>query len=186
MPDVVDLAACAGVPIEQVGGKARGLGRLLEHALDVPSGFVVTTDAYRRWIDAHGFAEQIGRLVSGADDVVATHAAAREVEKLLTAAGLQSEEIDRAYAQLDRVANPPVAVRSSATAEDGAEASFAGQQDTHLWIRERTPCAGTSWAVGRVSSPRLRSCIGSGSDCVQTRFRWPSWSSAWFRRTPRE
>ncbi|MGO9960873.1 MAG: PEP/pyruvate-binding domain-containing protein [Solirubrobacteraceae bacterium] len=135
MPDVVDLAACAGVPIEQVGGKARGLGRLLEHALDVPSGFVVTTDAYRRWIDAHGFAEQIGRLVSGADDVVATHAAAREVEKLLTAAGLQSEEIDRAYAQLDRVANPPVAVRSSATAEDGAEASFAGQQDTHLWIR---------------------------------------------------
>jgi pyruvate,water dikinase len=56
---------------------------------------------------------------------------------MLTAVALASDEIDAAYARLTAHggAEPPVAVRSSATAEDGEAASFAGAQDTHLWIR---------------------------------------------------
>jgi pyruvate,water dikinase len=115
---VLALADCAGLSTGRVGGKAAGLAALAAAGLDVPAGFVVTTDAYSA---AHG----TGLGTAGA-------AAARA---LITGTALPPEVADgirRAYLTLG--ADVPVAVRSSATAEDTADASFAGQQDTYLAV----------------------------------------------------
>jgi len=134
---VVDLARCAAEPIERVGGKALGLGRLLARSLDVPPGFVVTTDAYRAFVAEHRLDERIARILAGAVGVAGERDAALAIEALFATVALESEAIDAAYRALrgDGGAEPAVAVRSSATAEDGADASYAGQQDSHLWIR---------------------------------------------------
>lgn len=91
-----------------VGGKAVGLGHLVRLGLRVPPGFAVTTAAYREAL-AGG-----GRLTVG--------------ERL-------AGELAAAYRRLGGDGQVPVAVRSSATAEDTAEASFAGEHDTYLWVR---------------------------------------------------
>jgi pyruvate,water dikinase len=88
-----------------VGGKAANLGELDRLGMRVPPGFVVTTDAYR---------------------------AAGPVEGVPLPAGVRAAVL-AAYAELG--ADAPVAVRSSATAEDSADASFAGVQETFLWVR---------------------------------------------------
>src|SRR5215217_8430381 len=98
--------------LDQAGGKGANLGELTRANLPVPPGFVIVTDAYRAYDAA---SEQIRALF--ADDVS---------DALRT-------EIAEAYAALGEEA--PVAVRSSATAEDLPEASFAGQQDTYLNVR---------------------------------------------------
>jgi pyruvate,water dikinase len=112
-----------------VGGKALGLGRLLEHLPDVPAGFVVTTDAYRDWVAARGLVGELERLLDEPEDV-----ASRRIGALFANERLSDElaaEIAAAYAELE---GAPVAVRSSATAEDLADASFAGQQETYLGV----------------------------------------------------
>ena len=141
MPDtslafVVDLKDCTGDRQARVGGKGAGLGALVQGGHPVPPGFVVTTDAYRAATARDGFAEQLGALTAGLDE----RSDNREVSHLIAdmfaragAGGPVRAEIVAAYRALgDDVA---VAVRSSATAEDTADASFAGQQDTYLWIR---------------------------------------------------
>lgn len=104
---VVGLGECSPDVGERIGGKALGLGALLREGLPVPPGFVVTTDAYRECVAT---ASGVAKLT---DDV--------------------ASEIADAYRGLGD--DVPVAVRSSATAEDTAEASFAGQQDTYLWVQ---------------------------------------------------
>jgi pyruvate phosphate dikinase-like enzyme len=77
---VVDLAVCAERPIELVGGKALGLGRLLARSLEVPDGFVLTTEAYRSFIAAHGVGERIARLLAGAAGVAGERDAALAID----------------------------------------------------------------------------------------------------------
>jgi pyruvate,water dikinase len=83
---------------------------------------------------ANGLDAEVGRLVKAADALDALRAAADAIRSLFDAAELDDEAIDRAY---DRLGAPPVAIRSSATAEDLDDASFAGQQETHLPIAGR-------------------------------------------------
>ncbi len=122
MSHIASLAA-----VGRVGGKAANLGELIGAGLPVPPGFVVTTDAYADFTAANRLAGRIRQLagVGGAD-------AADRIAAAFTAgrmpAGLR-KEILTAYADLGGGA---VAVRSSATAEDLAEASFAGQQESYL------------------------------------------------------
>ncbi len=104
---------------ELVGGKAAGLAALIEHRFPVPTGFVVTTAAYRDFVRAAGILEQ------PPDQVAAAIARTPIDEKV-------AGQILAAYAGLGR---PAVAVRSSGTAEDLADASFAGQHDTYLDVR---------------------------------------------------
>ncbi|ONI81184.1 phosphoenolpyruvate synthase [Actinosynnema sp. ALI-1.44] len=104
--------------LADVGGKAANLGELTRAGLPVPPGFCVTTDAYREVAAAAG--------ADGSHDAATTRA-------LILGTAMPdaiSEAITRAYAALG--ADVPVAVRSSATAEDLPFASFAGQQDTYL------------------------------------------------------
>jgi pyruvate,water dikinase len=109
----------------------------------VPIGFAVTAHAWEEVIEHGDLRHAIGELTRTVDP--ANSAALRQVQaaagRILHAAELppgMEEEIRTAYAALcERVgrADVPVAVRSSAVAEDGASASFAGQQETYLWVR---------------------------------------------------
>ncbi|MGO1049319.1 PEP/pyruvate-binding domain-containing protein [Crossiella sp. CA198] len=118
-PVVLDLNEVRAGAGELVGGKAANLGEMIGADLPVPPGFVLTTHAYRAVADPL-------ELSTAAQDP----AAARELIRTAPVpAGLVGLITD-AYARLGR--DEPVAVRSSATAEDLPFASFAGQQDTYL------------------------------------------------------
>ena len=117
-----------------VGGKGANLGELTQAQIPVPPGFVVTTRAYRAFLVATGLEGRIEAMLEGLD--VEDDEALQRVSGKVRAAIEQAEmpaqlrsEIERSYVELGEGA---VAVRSSATAEDLAEASFAGQQSTYL------------------------------------------------------
>jgi rifampicin phosphotransferase len=131
------LADCTADRAPEVGGKAIGLGSLLRQERDVPPGFVVTTGAYREWVAGQGLGREIERLVGGAADAARQEAASREIHALFAGAALTgalAAEVAAAYARLGDGPDAVVAVRSSATAEDAADASFAGQQESYLGV----------------------------------------------------
>jgi pyruvate,water dikinase len=134
MTRVVDLAAAASEPVERVGGKAAGLARLVALGYSVPAGFVVTTDAHRGWMRACGVEAQVAELAAVEGDFGAHAAASEAIDALFAAAALEDEEIDAAYILVGDGVDIPVAIRSSATAEDLGGASFAGQQETYLSV----------------------------------------------------
>ena len=118
--------------IDQAGGKGANLGELTRAGLPVPPGFVIVTDAYRAYVAEHQLAEKIAALAAPTDDPAGYESASEQIQKLF-AEGVSDTlraEIAEGYAALGD--DVPVAVRSSATAEDLPEASFAGQQDTYL------------------------------------------------------
>ncbi|HEV8280064.1 MAG TPA: PEP/pyruvate-binding domain-containing protein [Streptosporangiaceae bacterium] len=132
-----------------VGGKAAGLGELAAAGLPVPAGFAVTTGAFRhalQVLDPDGaIPRQVGGLSADDDGAIAdvsAHVRSRIVDAPLPAR--LRDEIAEAYRALPHQSGPgrptapagdvPVAVRSSATGEDSGSASFAGLQDTYLWV----------------------------------------------------
>jgi pyruvate, water dikinase len=122
-----------------VGGKGGSLGELQGAGIAVPPGFVVKTGAFERFIQALELKAPLRSVVQswkGADLSVAA-ARCAEVRARVEAEDLPAdvlEEISAAYAALCGGEQIPVAVRSSATTEDAADASFAGLQDTYLWV----------------------------------------------------
>jgi rifampicin phosphotransferase len=118
--------------IDRAGGKGANLGELTRAGLPVPPGFVVVTDAYRAYIAEHQLADKIAALAAPTDDPAAYDDASAQIRALFIKEPSDAirTEIAEAYAILGE--DVPVAVRSSATAEDLPEASFAGQQDTYL------------------------------------------------------
>jgi pyruvate,water dikinase len=139
MPEHVrPLAQCQPDDIERVGGKALGLGSLLREGLQVPPGFAVTTEAYRESVVWPGLQSEVVRILARCDGPEAQAAESDGIRALFERAEMMdtvSTEIALAYQRLGDGRPVPVAVRSSATAEDLADASFAGQQETYLWIR---------------------------------------------------
>jgi pyruvate, water dikinase len=125
-----------------VGGKNASLGEMTLAGLPVPPGFAVTIDAYQEIWQAPGLGEGVNQLLASIDHDAygANQKIATEIRTRIEAVPVPqavSDEIKRAYEKLCEhcgVENVPVAVRSSATAEDLPDASFAGQQDTFLWI----------------------------------------------------
>jgi pyruvate,water dikinase len=126
-----------------VGGKNASLGELINANIRVPPGFAVTTEAYRRFLDEGGIRPLISEAIKGLDhqDMDALEKASSKVRATIeeTPFSLEIEDhIAEFYRRLSKLCGlpaVPVAVRSSATAEDLPGASFAGQQDTFLWIR---------------------------------------------------
>jgi pyruvate, water dikinase len=123
-----------------LGGKCAGLVRLIAAGATVPPGFAVTTHAYAEMLRAHGLRREIGARIEQIShtDVGGQALAAQEIQDLIKARSIPDticEAIRRGYEALcARGAHDlPVAVRSSATAEDLPDASFAGQGDTYLW-----------------------------------------------------
>ncbi|MDQ0863205.1 PEP/pyruvate-binding domain-containing protein [Arthrobacter globiformis] len=130
---VLGLGDLSASMLPQAGGKAANLGELLAAGLPVPEGFCLTTEAYAQAVRPLGLEEVHSALQdTPADDLEALADLAGRARSLIAGPELPTaiaREILTAYRALDGV---PVAVRSSATAEDLPFASFAGQQDTYL------------------------------------------------------
>ena len=131
--------------VERVGGKNASLGEMISNlsaaGVSVPGGFATTAQAYRDFLDKNGLTDRINQALNSLDveDVVALAKTGKEIRQWVVDAPFQPEleqAIRDAFAVLadgnDKLA---VAVRSSATAEDLPDASFAGQQETFLNIR---------------------------------------------------
>jgi pyruvate,water dikinase len=126
-----------------VGGKGGSLGELQRAGIAVPPGFVVKTGAFERFIAALERKAPLRSRIEalGGDDLSATAARCDEMRARIEAEPLPAEVLDEltsAYSALCGLSGgqSPVAVRSSATTEDAADASFAGLQDTYLWVTD--------------------------------------------------
>lgn len=133
--------------VPQVGGKNASLGemyrKLTKQGIKVPNGFATTAAAYDYFMEGAGLKNEIRKILKGLDTGNMDDLTKRgeKVRKTILASELPGDlkkEIEIAYKQLSKdykVTNVDVAVRSSATAEDLPDASFAGQQDTYLNVQ---------------------------------------------------
>ncbi len=126
-----------------VGGKCSSLGELINAGVRVPPGFALTTHGYAQFMRDAGIQSEVNGLLKGLDhhDMDKLEEASRVIREMIESRPISIELEDliaESYRKLSvRCCIPavPVAVRSSATAEDLPGASFAGQQDTYLWVR---------------------------------------------------
>ncbi len=127
--------------LAEAGGKGANLGEMYDAGFPIPNGFVTTSGAYFRHLDANNLREPISKILDGLDvnDSEALNKASAEIKKLIIDGkiprDIQKDIVD-AYRKLNEMVGREVyvAVRSSATAEDLPTASFAGQQSTYLNI----------------------------------------------------
>lgn len=122
--------------LESVGGKGASLAKLMNAGMPVPEGFHITTEAYRKFVEENELTPAIEEALHKIDPEKPStlEGAAREIQEAFMSAAIPdalASAIVGAYRDLPGV-NPPVAVRSSAPAEDLPEASFAGQQESFL------------------------------------------------------
>ncbi|WP_297572915.1 phosphoenolpyruvate synthase [uncultured Deefgea sp.] len=138
---VLDFAQLRMNDVEKVGGKNASLGEMIsqlsEKGVRVPGGFATSAEAYRVFLAQNGLAEQIDEILStlDVDDVKQLAVVGKQIREWIMATPLPAQleaEMAEHYARLGD--NVTVAVRSSATAEDLPDASFAGQQETFLNI----------------------------------------------------
>jgi len=142
MPNVLWLEEIKKEDIISVGGKGASLGEMTAIGLPVPKAFVVTAQAFRRFLIETGIEEELFRKLErlDVDDNGALESVAKEVQEIVLSVEMPDhlrQDIVEAY---DRMGanGTVVAVRSSATAEDLPDASFAGQQETFLNILGET------------------------------------------------
>ena len=120
------------------GGKSSSLGELIAAGIPVPPGFALSTSAFRSFVEEAGLAGMIASELArmSPDDVDSVGAASHAISQAMRFAPVPDavrDEVAQRYAELG--AEPPVAVRSSALGEDSQDATFAGQQETYLWVR---------------------------------------------------
>ncbi|WP_258313148.1 phosphoenolpyruvate synthase [Pseudomonas sp. SGAir0191] len=142
---VVPLDALGVHDVEQVGGKNASLGEMISNlagaGVSVPGGFATTAQAYRDFLEQSGLNDQIHAALDAldVDDVNALAKTGAQIRQWVMEAEFPARldaEIRTAFAEMSKGNdNMAVAVRSSATAEDLPDASFAGQQETFLNIR---------------------------------------------------
>ena len=142
---VIGLEKLGKHDVERVGGKNASLGEMISHlsnaGVSVPGGFATTAQAYRDFLEQSGLNAKIQAELDqlNVDDVQALTETGTKIRQWIIDAPLPEElesEIRTAFAELAQDnADIAVAVRSSATAEDMPDASFAGQQETYLNIR---------------------------------------------------
>ena len=165
------VSAFAEVGIDDrphVGGKGGSLGELLRATIAVPPGFIVRTLAFERFLETVESEWPVRSRIASlrAGDLSAVSACCEAVRRRLEEAPLPlelAEQIERAYAQLCGAEGAPLAVRSSATTEDAVDASFAGLQDTYLWVpdleqtlRKVRSCWASLYSLESVSYRRER------------------------------
>lgn len=145
-PLTLDLSEVSADDVALVGGKCASLGELfralMPHGVRAVDGFATTSEAYRLLLESDGLGNRLRELMAGLDheDIKALNVAGREARALMLDTPLPIEVNDailKAYRRLCERTHRSceVAVRSSATAEDLPDASFAGQQDTILNVR---------------------------------------------------
>ena len=147
MKYIVDLNDLTLNDIPRVGGKSASLGEMLGSltrlGIKIPKGFAITVDAYREFIEHNNLEKEIRSLIGGCDvnDLVQLRKTGTKVREIIREGEFPRgvvKEIKQAYHELSSAygqKKTDVAVRSSATAEDLPDASFAGQQETFLNVR---------------------------------------------------
>jgi pyruvate,water dikinase len=163
--------------LERVGGKGASLARLASAGLPVPDGFHITTQAYNRFVDENNLQAGIQAALEQVDlDHPATLEAGSAAIQEMFAQAHTPPDLESAIAQayaglpgLNAAGEQPVAVRSSATAEDLPEASFAGQQETYLNVQGTAPvleavkrCWASLWTARAIAYRRRQSVAGQG------------------------
>ena len=147
-PPVLPFASIGRDDVPFAGGKGAGLGELLRAGIRVPDGFVVATVAFRQAVEhltvqGEPLAARVAALSPDAPETLAAETA--RIRAVVESAPLPPSVVEAVAAHYAKLCadtghpDLPVAVRSSATSEDSAEASFVGLQDTYLWV-----CGGDS------------------------------------------
>jgi pyruvate,water dikinase len=121
------------------GGKSANLGELLAAEIPVPPGYALSTAAFEAFVRDAGLEGRIDAALAGlsegdVDGIGRASDAIAEAMRVAPVPESVREEVSEHYAQLGPD-SPPVAVRSSAVGEDSQDATFAGQQETYLWVR---------------------------------------------------
>lgn len=146
-----------------VGGKNSSLGEMINAGIPVPPGFALTSAGYDYFIESSGVASKIKEILTGLDsyDLEKLTEASKKIRAIIEASSFPKvleEELMTHYKALGKkvgVENPEVAVRSSATAEDLPTASFAGQQDTYLFVSGREALVeATKKCISSLFTPR--------------------------------
>jgi pyruvate,water dikinase len=144
---ITDLDKIGMEDVDLVGGKNASLGEMLQYisklGVQVPNGFVVTVHAYHHFLNYSNLTQQINEIISGIDyeELESLRRAGLQIRTLIRNSKfppeLSKEIIDKYHALSQTYGQEvtDVAVRSSATAEDLPDASFAGQQETYLNVR---------------------------------------------------
>ena len=152
----------------QVGGKGGSLGELQRAGIAVPPGFVVRTEAFEFFLEALERESPVRTRVGAlpADDLASITACSKAVRGRIEQTPLPASveaEVLSAHAALCAGSPIAVAVRSSATTEDATDASFAGLQDTYLWVKESVEvlrklrsCWASLYSVESISYRRKR------------------------------
>lgn len=141
MENVVWFEDLSSDDVDIAGGKGASLGEMINAGLPVPPGFSVTAQAYGRFVEEQGIIDEMNDLLSkvDVDNSDALHETGEKIRNMIMEAEMPEdikEDIVGAYRELSERSGGEVsvAVRSSATAEDMPDASFAGQQDTYLHV----------------------------------------------------
>lgn len=180
---IVDFTQIHKDDVLIAGGKGANLGEMTAAGIPVPKGFVITADAYREFLKANKIDEIISRSLNDAQtDEQVLISAAGEFRKRIAAGHFPAElekEIRAKYAELGETAR--VAVRSSATAEDLPDASFAGQQETYLNVRAwRMSCFTYVIAMRRYGESE-QSAIGLVKVMIKALLRLPLLFKKWWK-----
>jgi len=124
--------------ISLVGGKGINIAKMISNGFSVPPALSVTVDAYEMFLDLTGLRSEISKVLEDTDfnDEEALERSSEKIRTMFLEAELPKEEIDMLKANFFNLDGEYFAVRSSAVAEDLADASFAGQQDTYLNVRK--------------------------------------------------
>lgn len=153
--------------LEIVGGKGMSLAKMARAGLPVPGGFHITTVAYQQFVSENAIQPRILETLQDIDPASpdSLESASRQIAGFFSAGNIPAAVAEAITAEYARLKGAPVAVRSSATAEDLPGASFAGQQETYLNIRGEKAvlevvkkCWASLWTA-RVIAYRARQAI---------------------------
>lgn len=138
MNNFIPFSELEGTELDNTGGKGASLSKMYRFGLPVPNGFVVTAPFFRAFMDKTELTGKIKALLAKIpdDDLNDLERISANIRQMILEQPFPSEYVDElvgCYDDLGEV-NTPVAVRSSSTAEDLDDASFAGQQETFLYV----------------------------------------------------
>jgi phosphoenolpyruvate synthase/pyruvate phosphate dikinase len=134
---VIDLDDAKDVDVELVGMKAANLGFLLQNDINVPQGYVISTNAYNLFLKYNHLEEKIQKILSDMDnkDIQSIKLSSVNIRNYFLEGELPLELISKLRLKSAELYDYPLAIRSSASAEDLPSISFAGQYDSYLNIK---------------------------------------------------